>query len=98
MRAPGEPSRSSDSSRSFETTHECSRLDPSPPDKEVFEDVVFVVGGGERFPACRAMDEVIGEARLRFYMHDLVARPAPGADEIDPMAVGHAPSHGPSSS
>ena len=70
----------------------CSRLNRSPPDKEIFEDVLFVVGGGELFLASRTVDEVIGEARLRFHVHDLVARPTPGADEIDLMAVGHAPS------
>ena len=37
------------------------------------------------------MDKVIAEARVRFHMHDLVARLAPGADEIDPIAVGRAP-------
>jgi hypothetical protein len=38
------------------------------------------------------MDEVVGKARVGFHVHDLVARPAPGADEIDPRAVGHAAS------
>jgi hypothetical protein len=56
---------------------------PSPADKEVFEDILFAVSGGERLFARRAMDEVIGEARLGFHVHDLVARPHPQTKWID---------------
>jgi hypothetical protein len=60
-----------------------------PADKEVLQDIASVIGG-ERLLARCAMDQAIREVRVRFHAHDLVARSAPGADEINRMALSHA--------